>query len=137
MNHHRWALQQHLKADPKPDMFAFETAGRLDETQAICRLLQTEFPDQLAYFALVSKDKETIVSGTKIREVAAFLHTIPQVAMIGINCCDPENCEELINEIRSQTDKPLINYPNSGEVYDGYTRTWSGKDKVSDIPRFV
>lgn len=39
MDHHRWSIETHMKAQPKPDILGFETCGRIDETKAICKLL--------------------------------------------------------------------------------------------------
>jgi len=42
-NYHRWLLQAVTKE--KPDLVAFEAMPRLDEVQALCSLLEEEFPD--------------------------------------------------------------------------------------------
>ena len=34
------------------------------------------------------------------------------------------NHDELLQELRTLTTKPLVTYPNSGETYDGATQTW-------------
>lgn len=38
----------------------------------------------------------------------------------------PQYISSLIKEIKSQTDKPVIVYPNSGEHYDAESKTWNG-----------
>ena len=45
--------------------------------------------------------------------------------MIGANCTKPEYIEELIRAFRSATALPVAVYPNSGEVYDPVTKTWT------------
>ena len=97
-------------------------------------MLQNEFPNELAYFAFVSHDEETLVSGDSIKEAAAYLDTVDQVVMLGVNCVRPENANGLIKLIRSATNKPIVVYPNSGEKYDGSTRKWVETEKHVDIP---
>ncbi|ANU09427.1 homocysteine methyltransferase [Planococcus antarcticus DSM 14505] len=53
--------------------------------------------------------------------------TIPCLAeakAIGINCSAPHIIESLMTEVKSQTAKPIIVYPNSGEEYDPTSKTW-------------
>ena len=45
--------------------------------------------------------------------------------MIGVNCTKPEYIESLIYKFRSATELPIAIYPNSGEVYDPVTKTWT------------
>ncbi|MBP6177482.1 MAG: homocysteine S-methyltransferase family protein, partial [Anaerolineales bacterium] len=42
-------------------------------------------------------------------------------------CTSPLHIPSLIREIKKNSDKPIIVYPNSGEVYDPATNTWHGE----------
>ncbi|HNA90540.1 MAG TPA: homocysteine S-methyltransferase family protein, partial [Anaerolineales bacterium] len=86
-----------------------------------------EFPQTFAWFTFTAKDGEHISNGEKIADVAAFLDKQPQAAAIGINCTSPLHIPSLIREIKKNTSKPIIVYPNSGEVYDPTTNTWHGE----------
>jgi homocysteine S-methyltransferase len=108
------------------DLLACETIPCLIEAKALLKLL-SEFPNTYAWFTFSAKDGEHICHGEKISECAALLDSSPQVAAIGINCTSPLYIPSLIREIKKNTKKPIIVYPNSGEVYDPETNAWHGE----------
>lgn len=108
------------------DLLACETIPCGIEARALIRLL-AEFPDTFAWFTFTAKDGERISNGERITEVAAFLDTQPQAAAIGVNCSSPLYIPSLIREIKKNSSKPIIVYPNSGEYYSAVTNTWHGE----------
>jgi len=108
------------------DLLACETIPCGVEARALIRLL-SEFPEMTAWFTFTAKDGGHISNGESISDIAAFLDKQPQAAAIGINCTSPLYIPSLIREIKKSTDKPVIVYPNSGEVYDASTNTWHGE----------
>ena len=103
--------------------------------QAVCKLLRTEFPEVKAYVVFHCKDRESISNGDLIKDCAAFLDTQDQVIAMGTNCIKPEYKSDIIKIFRSQTSKPLLTYPNSGEEYAGMSKGWSGE--TSCVQNFV
>ena len=67
-----------------------------------------------------------------MEDVARECHGRPGVAALGINCTEPRFVESLIAQVRSQTDLPLLVYPNSGERYQAKTRTWHSAPQPLD-----
>ncbi len=112
--------------DAGADLLACETIPSLTEAKALVKLL-AEFPNAFAWFCFSAKDDKHICEGDKISECAAWLNDFPQVAAVGVNCTSPLYIPGLIGEIKKNTDKPIIVYPNSGEVYDAATNTWHGE----------
>lgn len=112
--------------DAGADMLACETIPCLLEAQALAKLL-TEFPNTSAWFSFTARDEEHISHGETIAECAAFLDSHPQVAAIGINCTAPRYLNGLIRNLRAVTTKPIIVYPNSGEIYDAENNQWLGE----------
>ena len=108
------------------DLLACETIPCLIEAQALVKLLG-EFPNTFAWFCFSAKDDEHICNGEKISDCAKWLDQFPQAVAIGINCTSPLYIPSLIREIKRNTDKPVIVYPNSGEVYDPIANTWHGE----------
>lgn len=107
-------------------LLACETIPSLLEAQALAQLL-AEFPDTMAWFTFTAQDDAHISHGETIAECAALLDPNPQVAAIGINCTSPLYINGLIRNLRAATTKPIIVYPNSGEVYDAVNNTWLGE----------
>ena len=108
------------------DLLACESIPCLIEARALIQLL-AEFPQMTAWFTFTAKDGEHISDGERIADVAAFLDKQPQAAAIGINCTSPLHIPSLVSEIRKNTEKPIIVYPNSGEYYSSVTNSWHGE----------
>lgn len=108
------------------DLLACETIPCGIEARALIRLL-AEFPNMFAWFTFTAKDGEHISNGERIADIAAFLDGQPQAAAIGINCTSPLHIPSLVREIKQNSSKPIIVYPNSGEYYSAVTNTWHGE----------
>jgi len=118
----RWEI---LAASPV-DLLACETIPSLQEAEVLLELLQ-KTPGIFAWMSFSCRDAKHISEGTPITECAALFKDCEQVAAIGVNCTAPQYISSLIKEIRARAPgKPIVVYPNSGEVYDGETRTWVG-----------
>ena len=107
-----------LLAEAKPDLLACETLPCLVEARTIVRALRQEDIHIHAWFSFSCRDAAHISDGTEITACARFLNDVPEAAAIGLNCTAPQYVEELIRAIRSETAKPIVVYPNSGEHYD-------------------
>ncbi|MEJ5223952.1 MAG: homocysteine S-methyltransferase [Anaerolineales bacterium] len=108
------------------DLLACETIPCLSEARALARLLK-EFPSASAWVSFSARDSAHTCHGEPVAECAAFLDGIPQVAAVGINCSAPQHIPGLIRAMAGGTRKPIVVYPNSGEVYDPATNTWHGE----------
>jgi len=111
------------------DVLACETLPRLDEALVLARMLDRT----PAWFSFACRDDRHIADGTLLRECAAALDRFEGVYAIGVNCTAPRFVEALIGEVRAETDKPIVVYPNSGERYDAATRTWTGTRDPQDF----
>ncbi|OPJ62912.1 homocysteine S-methyltransferase [Clostridium oryzae] len=107
------------------DILACETFPSLEEAKAIVKLLE-EFPDTYCWISFTGKNDFEISDGTLISECAKYLDTCRQVVATGINCTSPKFIPSLINEIKANTSKPIVVYPNSGEEYDAADKCWHG-----------
>ena len=111
--------------DARPDILACETIPCLMEAKVLVELLK-ENPSSYCWLSFSAKDDLHISNGEKMTDCAKWLNTQEQVAAIGINCTAPKHTASLITEIRKNTDKPIIIYPNSGECYNPEEKTWDG-----------
>lgn len=117
------------------DLFACETIPNFEEAHALAQMLHTT-PDRYAWFSFACRDGYHISDGTPIAHCAAFLDAYPQVAAIGINCTAPRFIPELIRQVQRATRKPIIVYPNSGEIYDGKNQAWTGESVPAEFGTF-
>ena len=118
------------------DLFAFETQPNFNETKALVDLLEEQFPQQHAWLSFSVKDSETLCDGTCLFEAVKYYNDVQQISAIGVNCTTLENIEETIKNIKSVTNKPIVVYPNNGDIYDPETKTWQANpqaDTFSDL----
>lgn len=124
MDFHRPRMAALIEAGA--DLLACETIPCLSEARALARLLG-EFPGTGAWFSFSARDSAHTCHGEPVAECAAFLDGIPQAVAVGINCSAPQHLPGLIRAMTGATRKPIVVYPNSGEVYDAATNTWRGE----------
>jgi len=113
-------------AAESPDLYALETVPVLDEAMVVADLLNEMKMITPLWISFSCKDGEHISDGTKIRECALRLEEFSNVVAIGVNCTKPGFVESLIRNIREVGSKNIVVYPNSGEIYNPFTKTWSG-----------
>lgn len=119
---HRPRIQLFLEQEV--DMLALETIPNRLEVQALTELLSEEFPQVEAYMSFTAQEVGKISDGTALKDMIALVEDCPQILAVGFNCTQPQLYDDLLQEIRTLTTKPLVTYPNSGEIYDGATQTW-------------
>lgn len=124
VNFHRERIEV-LAGLKGPEVLAFETLPSLDEARAIGEAL-APFPWLSAWFSFTCSDAQHVAHGEALRECAAFAASLPQTIAVGVNCTAPALITPLIAELRSAMAKPILVYPNSGEVWNAQTRRWAG-----------
>lgn len=114
-----------ILADTEADLLAFETIPSLAEARAILTAL-AGWPQIAAWLSFTCRSTVEVAHGEPIRECARILDKVPQIAALGVNCTSPGLITPLLRELREATAKPLLVYPNSGEIWDAERRVWGG-----------
>lgn len=118
---HRPRLEVLTAADP--DVLALETIPDSDEAEALVGLVgEQDIPAWLSY--TIAGDRTR--AGQPLEEAFAVAADVPQIVAVGVNCCAPADVLGAVLTARRVTGKPVIVYPNSGEVWDGANRVWVG-----------
>jgi len=126
---HRERFQ--LLGEADPDLFACETIPSAAKARALLSLLR-ERDTARAWLSFSCRDGERISDGTPFAEVVRLVNDHPQVLAVGVNCTAPGHVESLLRIAGSETAKPLVAYPNSGERYDAAGRRWRGSSDPAD-----
>jgi len=113
------------------DLFACETIPSQREADVLLRLLR-ETPSLWAWMSFSCRDGRHLHDGSRIVDAARACDAESHVAAVGVNCTSPQLVSDLIGEIRKATDKPVIVYPNSGELYNAADKTWRGAREPLD-----
>jgi len=122
--------------DDGADILAFETIPSLEEARAILVALEG-YPSLRGWIAFTCRNGSEVAHGEPIAECAALLETHSQIAAMGLNCTSPSLVISLLDALRSQTAKPLVVYPNSGQVWDAEERCWLGDGDLSFSARIA
>ncbi len=115
-------------ADSGADLIACETIPSLSEAEVLAELLNKE-----AWISFSCKDHAHISDGTKFSDAIAVAAQSKSVVAAGLNCTAPRFVNALLDQARQVTDKPLVAYPNSGELYDAATCGWRSTSEIGMI----
>ena len=114
-------------ADAGADVLAVETVPCLAEVEAVVDLLTGSGAS--AWLSLTADHGRTR-AGEPVEEAFVMAGACPEIIAVGVNCCPAPQVAELTALAASVSGKPVVVYPNSGETWNGASRTWSG------TPRF-
>ena len=134
MEFHRPRLD--VLAEAEPDLFAFETIPCAVEAEALVRLLEG-YPGVSAWLSFSCRDGLQVSHGEPIADCVDLTNGSREIVAVGINCTPPEYIAELVTAAATATTKPLVAYPNSGEVWDAHERCWITGSATVDIPDAV
>jgi len=113
-----------------PDVLALETIPDIDEAQALVELVRGQgVPAWLSY----TIDGDATRAGQPLDEAFAVAADVPEIVAVGVNCCAPADVLGAVTTARRVTGKPVIVYPNSGEVWDGANRVWVGTSGMDTV----
>jgi len=115
----------HVLDSSEADFLACETIPSWQEAKVLSKLI--EHATKPAWVSFSCKDGKHINDGTPIKQCAEKLSKNVNIFAIGVNCTAPEHISSLIAELKSaNTDKRIVVYPNSGEIFHASDKTWSG-----------
>ncbi|WP_290123348.1 homocysteine S-methyltransferase [Secundilactobacillus oryzae] len=122
------------------DILALETIPRLDEAAVLVDILTHRFPGVPAWLSF-SADGDHLVSGENLSQAAQQFSNIEQLVALGINCGAIEQATLGLTALRQASTKPLIVYPNNGDVFDLNLQKWtlnqSGKQFSDYVPEWL
>ncbi|MEV5843888.1 homocysteine S-methyltransferase [Streptomyces sp. NPDC048179] len=107
-----------------PDVLALETVPDADEAAALLRAVRgLGVPAWLSYSVAGGRTR----AGQPLEEAFAPAADVDEVIAVGVNCCAPQDVEFAVETAVRVTGKPVVVYPNSGEVWDAEVRAWTGR----------
>ncbi|MGY4926769.1 homocysteine S-methyltransferase [Streptomyces sp. 900105755] len=119
---HRPRLE--VLAGAGPDVLALETVPDADEAAALLRAVRgLGVPAWLSYTVAGGLTR----AGQPLEEAFALAADVDEVIAVGVNCCAPQDADRAVEVAARVTGKPVVVYPNSGEVWDAQARAWTGR----------
>ena len=116
------------------DLMACETMPSLVEVRALQGLLEDTDGIQ-AWFSFSCGSGSRLNDGTSIQQVVRELEGSARIVAVGVNCTSPQYISSLIGALRAECSKPIVVYPNSGELWNPRKRIWL--DASADDPAWV
>ena len=104
-----------------PDLLALETIPDADEARALMNLVRgSGVPCWLSLSATGACTR----AGQALSNAFALAADVDEVLAVGVNCCAPQDVRAAVEIAGAITGKPVVVYPNSGEVWDAEARAW-------------
>lgn len=127
---HRLRLDT-LCAHPQVALLAVETVPLFAEVRVLVAMLRAQ--PKPFYVSCSMRDACHLADGTHVAEVVRWLaSSVPaNLVAVGSNCIPLASTSATLRAWREALDAagvvlPLVVYPNSGEVYDGESKAWTG-----------
>lgn len=125
---HRPRLE--ILADTGADALALETIPCLAEVEALLvEVARLGVPAWLSLSVTGDEAGPTTRLGEPLREAFAMAADVPSIIAIGANCFEPALVAGVAAAARPYG-RPVIAYPNSGEVWDANARAWAGEPTI-------
>jgi homocysteine S-methyltransferase len=127
MDFHR--PRMHVLIESGADLLACETIPCIEEALALIALLK-EMPTAKAWLSFSCKNECQTCQGDDFADCIRQINHSEQIIAVGVNCTPPQYIEHLVAIAAEITDKPIVVYPNKGELYDAVDKCWLpiGKD---------
>ena len=104
-----------------PDLLALETIPDTDEARALLNLVRgSGVPCWISFSAVGACTR----AGQALSNAFALAAEVDEVVAVGVNCCAPQDVRAAVEIAGAITGKPVVVYPNSGEVWDAEARGW-------------
>jgi homocysteine S-methyltransferase len=128
-------------AEAGPDVLACETVPALVEAEALVEeLTALAFPGWLSLTTVTTPDGDVRTRRDEpAAEAFAMARDADAVVAVGVNCVDPAGAEAAVRLAAEVSGKPVVVYPNSGELWDAKARSWYGEpsDVAGLVPRLT
>jgi len=107
------------------DIILYETIPCLREIEILSKVVE-KYKKEVWISFTCNKDLE-FRDGTSIMKACKILSSIKNISTIGINCFSPLLVEKGIKKLKENSNKKILIYPNSGEIYNNKDKDWYGE----------
>lgn len=117
-----------------PDVLACETLPALAEVEALlAEVGELEVPAWLSLTTVTGGDgKVRTRRGEDAAQAFTMARDVPEIIAVGVNCTDPQQVAPAVRVAAQASGKPVVVYPNSGESWDAWARSWRGEPEVTE-----
>ena len=107
------------------DIVLYETIPCLREIEILSKLVE-EYKKEVWVSFTCNEDLE-FRDGSSIIKGCRILSSKKNISTIGMNCFSPLLAKEALKKLKENSNKKILIYPNSGEIYNNKDKDWYGK----------
>jgi homocysteine S-methyltransferase len=119
-----------LLAEAGPDVFACETVPDIREAEALLTALEGL---GVAAWLCYTIDGDRTRAGQPLAEAFAVAAGRDDIIAVGVNCCSPADATAAVPVAARASGKPVVVYPNSGEIWDARQRRWLWPQRAASV----
>ncbi len=114
------------------DVLAFETIPSWQEAQMLNHIL-SNFSNLKYWLSFNCNSRSDISDGTNFAKILVELNDFENLVAVGINCTAPEYIDPLLQVAQTISHKPLMVYPNSGEIWNTEEQCWMHQPNIKSL----
>ncbi len=108
------------------DIILYETIPCLTEIEILSKLVE-EYEKEV-WVSFTCNENLEFRDGSSIIKACKILSSIKNISTIGINCFSPLLVAKAIKRLKDNSNKKILIYPNSGEIYNSKNKDWCGEN---------
>jgi len=112
------------------EIILYETIPCLREIKILSMIF--EKLNKEIWVSMTCGDDINFRDGSSISEACSILSKFDNITTIGLNCFSPLYVKEAYEILKNNTEKKIILYPNSGEIYNPKEKIWNGNKLYED-----
>ncbi len=121
----------HIIEETELDIILYETIPCLREFKILSEIISNTKKE--VWISLTCNENIEFRDGSSFKEACEIISGIEKITTLGINCFSPLLVEKAIKKLKKYSNKKVLIYPNSGEVYNQQGKFWSGKNEFNDV----
>jgi homocysteine S-methyltransferase len=102
------------------DIIAFETVPTKIDCRVISKIMKNS--NKKAWVSLCCKNEEEVSSGEKVIDCVEIMNDCKNIISIGVNCTSPKYVVGLMNLIKKNSEKYLVNEKNKKDLLSKFRR---------------
>ena len=123
MNYHKENMNIIKELDI--DTILYETIPCLREIEILSKLVE-EYKKEVWVSFTCNEDLE-FRDGSSIIKACKILSSKKNISTLGMNCFSPLLAKEALKKLKENSNKKILIYPNSGEIYNNKDKDWYGE----------
>jgi len=113
------------------DIILFETIPCLRELKILLKLISNLKKE--IWLSFTCNENIMFRDGSSIDEGVKLASNYSNIKAIGLNCFSPLLVAKGIEKLRYLSNKKILIYPNSGEIYDPIEKEWNGNNQYNGV----